>query len=295
MSDIEILDVMLGYFQEIDQVRDESASEVDFDVESRRRQGGSNKVEGDFRTLLITNASKNSELTAWTSRAINFETSSQMSRKLEETKSDLNSHIVDLINSALAEKVIPSIKSAIEGQNSAKTTNLDLRLDGPLPSNFAQVRTQRDVRSNGLNHEKSRQVAQDAQKDCPRLVATGSNRIHHRRENSVDFNQSDDEEGYDRIMVLIHIHTDKLGSKCKVEKTMGMNKNYSKTMGKVEAVFQRNTLVHALKTTKSFVFCSTYVVCWLVFNVSDVVSQRDHFAGKDSSFEGRFKCYIEAI
>ena len=92
--------------------------------------------------------------------------------------------------------------------------------------------------SNGLYPEKSSQVAQNAQKNCSRLVATGSNQIHYRRENSMDFNQSDDDEGYDSIMVLIHINTDNLGSKCFVEKTMGMNKNYSKTKGKVEAVFQ---------------------------------------------------------
>ena len=58
---------MLGNFQENDQVRDESASKADFDLESRRRQGGSNMVEGDFRSFLITNASENSEITAETS------------------------------------------------------------------------------------------------------------------------------------------------------------------------------------------------------------------------------------
>ena len=185
MSDIESLDVMLGNFQQNDQVSDETASEADFDLESRRRQGGFDIVGGHFRTLFNTNTSEMIEITADTSRAFNSEISSQMSRKLEEKKSDLNSHIVYSINSALEEMVIPSIKSAREGQNSAKTTNLDLRSDGPHPSNFGQVRTQRDSRSNGLLPEKISQVVQDAQKDFPRLVATGSNRIHHGRENSV--------------------------------------------------------------------------------------------------------------
>ena len=103
MSDIESLDVMLGNFQENDQVRNENASETDFDLESKRHQGGSNMVEGNFRTLLNTDASENSENTAETSRAIKSENSSQMSRKLEEMKSDLNSHILDVINSALEE------------------------------------------------------------------------------------------------------------------------------------------------------------------------------------------------
>ena len=74
-----------------------------------------------------------------------------MSRKLEEIKSDLNSHILNIINSAIEEKVIPSIKNAVGGKNSAKSANLDLRSDGPHPSTFSQVRPQWDLRSNGRN------------------------------------------------------------------------------------------------------------------------------------------------
>ena len=40
--------------------------------------------------------------------------------KLEELKSDLNSHILDVINPALEEKVLPSIKNAMESKNSSK-------------------------------------------------------------------------------------------------------------------------------------------------------------------------------
>ena len=97
-----------------------------------------------------------------------------MSRKLEEMKSYQNSHILDVINSAIEEKLIPSIKKAMWSQNSAKNTNLDFR-------------------ANGLHPEKVSQVAQVAQKDFPRLVAMSCNQIKHRRENSVDSNQSDDD------------------------------------------------------------------------------------------------------
>ena len=38
MSDIENLDVLLGIYQESDQVRDENLSNTDFDLESRRPQ-----------------------------------------------------------------------------------------------------------------------------------------------------------------------------------------------------------------------------------------------------------------
>ena len=71
-----------------------------------------------------------------------------MSRKLEEMKSDLNSHIFHVINSAIEEKVIPSIKNAMRSQNSVKNTNLDLPSDEPHPSNFSKMRAQRDFRSN---------------------------------------------------------------------------------------------------------------------------------------------------
>ena len=42
--------------------------------------------------------------------------------------------------------------------------------------------------------EKVSQAAQDAQKDFPRLVAMNSPPFNHRRENSVDSNQSEDDD-----------------------------------------------------------------------------------------------------
>ena len=150
-----------------------------FDLESKRQQREANMVERNFRTLLNTNESENSEITAETSRTIYSEVSSQMSRKFEEMKSDLNLHILDVINSALEEKVLPSITNAVEIKNSTKNTNLDLRSDGPHPSKFSQGRYQRDFRSNRLQSENGSQAAQDAQKDFPSLGATNSNRTNH--------------------------------------------------------------------------------------------------------------------
>ena len=113
MSDIQNLDAILGNFQGKYQIRDENICDGDFDLESRRQKEETNLVEGNFRSLLITNVSENSDFTGETSRAINSENSSQMSRKIEEMKSDLNSQILVFINSAIEEKVIPSIKNAI--------------------------------------------------------------------------------------------------------------------------------------------------------------------------------------
>ena len=105
-----------------------------------------------------------------------------MSRKLEEMRSDLNSHILNAIDSAIEEKVIPSIRDALESQNSTKNTNSDLRSDGPHPSTFGQVRPQRDFRSVGPQQQIAGKASQDAKKDFPRLVTMTSNQINHQRE-----------------------------------------------------------------------------------------------------------------
>ena len=197
MSDIENLDVMLGNYQEDDQVRDEDISNTDFDLESRRPQRETNSISGNFRSILNTNVSENSEITVETSRAINSEISSQMSRKLDEMRSDLNSHILNAIDSAIKEKVIPSLRNALESQNSTKNTIADLRSDGPHPSTFGRVRPQRDLRSVGPQQQIAGKASQEAKKDFPRLVTMSSNQINHQRENSVGSCGSDDENGYD--------------------------------------------------------------------------------------------------
>ena len=102
---------------------------------------------------------------------------------------DLNTRILDAIDTAIEKRVIPSIRNAVGSQTSSRKTNLDFRSDGPHPSNFSQVHLQRDFRSNGLHPQEVSQVAQDAQKDFPRLVAVSSNRINHHRENSLDSNK----------------------------------------------------------------------------------------------------------
>ena len=100
MSDIENLDVMLGNYTNSEIREQEAVDQIEIDPESRRRQQDLDQNEGNYRSLLNTNLSENSEITVETSRMINSEISSQMSRKMEEMKSDLNSHILDVINSA---------------------------------------------------------------------------------------------------------------------------------------------------------------------------------------------------
>ena len=55
-------------------------------------------------------------MTIETTRMISEEVSNQMSRKLVESKSSLNSQIQDAITTALTEKVLPSIQKTLDTQ-----------------------------------------------------------------------------------------------------------------------------------------------------------------------------------
>ena len=120
-----------------------------------------------------------------------------MSRKLEEIQANLNSQILDVINSAIEDKVLPSIKIAVKSQNSAKNTNLDLRSDGPHPSNSSQARTQKDRQSDGLHSINASHMFENTQNEFPRLTTAECNQMNHHNENSGDSHQSDDDYGYD--------------------------------------------------------------------------------------------------
>ena len=201
MSDFENLDVILGSYQRDNSEMQEGNSDNEMDERLNRQEKGLNQNDIEFRSYLNTNLSENSGLTVETSRAITSEISSQMSRKLEEMTCDLNTRILDAINTAIESRALPSIRKAVGSQNSVRKANLDLRSDGPHPNNLGQVFPQRDCRSNGQHPEEVSQVAQDAQKDFPRLIATSSNRINHHKENSVDSNQNDDEYSYDSLSI----------------------------------------------------------------------------------------------
>ena len=202
MSDIENLDVMLGSYQRYNSEMQDRTSENEIDSESNRREGSSNQNENNYRSYLNTNLSENSCLTVETSKAISSEISSQMSRKFEEMQSGLNSQILDVINTAIDTRVLPSIKEAVRRQNSAKNTSLDLRSDGLHQDNMVQENSQKDLWSNRLLPENVNKSAQDAQNEFPSLISIKSNQTNHCRENSVDSQQSEDELGYDRSFKL---------------------------------------------------------------------------------------------
>ena len=199
MSDIDNLDVMLGSYQRQNSEIENERNENDIDQRSGGREGILNQVENDYRNYLNTNLSENSCLTVETSRAISSEISSQMSKKLEEIQANLKSQILDVINSAIEDKVLPSIKIAVKSQNSDKNTNLDLRSDGPHPGNSSQARTQKDRQSDGLHSINVNHMAGNTQNEFPRLTTAECNQVNHHNENSGDSNQSDDDYGYDIV------------------------------------------------------------------------------------------------
>ena len=198
MSDIENLDVMLGNYANSD-IRDrEIVDQIEIDPESSRRHQGIGQEESNYRSLLNTNLSENSEITVETSRAISSEISSQMSRKLEEMKSDLNSHILEVINSAIDEKILPSIENVIANKRETKNAKWDLRSNGRHPDRNIQMTQNSDLESHGRHKSKFCQQVLDSGENFPKLITTSSNQNNRCRENPLDFEQSDD-EGYDMV------------------------------------------------------------------------------------------------
>ena len=149
MSDIDNFDVMLGSYQRQNSEIENENNGDSIDQRSSGREGIPNQVENNYRIYLNINLSENSCLTVETSRAISSEISSQMSKKLEEKQANLNSQILDIINSAIEDKVLPSIKIAVKPQNSAKNAYLDLRSDGLHTGYSSQAHAQKDLQSDG--------------------------------------------------------------------------------------------------------------------------------------------------
>ena len=168
LSDKENLDVMLGNYTNSEIREQEAVDQIEIDPESRRLQQDLDGNEGNYRSLLNTNLSENSEITVETSRMINSEFSSQMSRKIEEMKSDLNSHILEVINSAIEEeKILPSIENVITSNREAKNTKWDLRSDGRHPDRNIQITQNSDLESHGRHKSKFCQQFQDSGETFP--------------------------------------------------------------------------------------------------------------------------------
>ena len=120
-------------------------------------------------------------------------------------KSDLKSHILEVINSAIDEKILPSIENVIANKRETKNTKWDLRSDGRHPDRNIQMTQNSDLESAGRHKSKFCQQTQDSGENFPKLIATSSNQNNHCRENPSDFEQSDD-DGYDTYTITMRIN-----------------------------------------------------------------------------------------
>ena len=109
-----------------------------------------NPISEEFRSLINANSREDSVITIGTARLINNQITTQVTRKLDEVREDLNTQILEVINWAIAEKVLPSIQNALGVQNVGLNANGD-HLSGGLNRSPEDHYSHMDHRSRGLN------------------------------------------------------------------------------------------------------------------------------------------------
>ena len=138
MSNLVNMDVMLGNYSRnyLD-----SRKETEGDSESNGLQTF-NPTSKDFRSQTNTNSRVNSEITIETAMLITKEITTKVTRKLDEIREELNSQILEVINSAITEKVLPSIQNVLEVQESGLNSARDHwsgRLDRSTEDHFSRM------------------------------------------------------------------------------------------------------------------------------------------------------------
>ena len=113
MSDTENLDIVLGSYSrnELESNSMERNDEVNYESDRTRHDLVHNSE--DFRSLLISNSRQNSESTVDTMKLV----SSEISKQMDGLRKDLNSQIIEALNSVITEKVLPDIRDTIPSQN----------------------------------------------------------------------------------------------------------------------------------------------------------------------------------
>ena len=184
MSDIENVDVMLGNYSRNNEEKDLSENDMNLDSESSRPQRKSNVTGEDFRSLL-TNSKENREAAIETTRLINEEIANQMSKKLNENKTSLNSKIQNAITAAITDTVLPSIQNTLEVQGRANFTMVDQASNGLHPGLRTNNSTKGDLRSSRLQRNPEVGNSQKTWKIRPETCFTRKNCGQRSRESSV--------------------------------------------------------------------------------------------------------------
>ena len=186
LSDVENVDIMLGSYSRDDEENNVSENEMNLDSGSSRPQQRSNVLGEDFRSLPNTNSRENSEITIETTRLINEEVSNQISRKLIEIKTSLNSQIQEAITDAIANTVLPSIQNTLEMQGRPNFTMVDRRSNGLHPSPRSTEFTITDQRSSELQRNAEVGSSQKTKENRHKTCFTQENSRLRSRESSTD-------------------------------------------------------------------------------------------------------------
>ena len=170
MSYAENLDIMLVSYSRNELESNSIDRNDDFYHGSDRTRQDVAQNSEDFRSLLNTNSRENSESTGETMRLVN----SEVSKEMNELRKDLNSQIIDTINSVIWEKVLPDIRDIMTSQN-------------PV------FRDEVDHRSGRLNRTTEEENAGNAWKTNSKPISASVSRRDYFRGNS-DVSQSSDED-----------------------------------------------------------------------------------------------------
>ena len=130
MSGVENVDIRLGSYSRDDERNEQSENELNLGSGSSRPQQNSNLAGEDCRSLLNTKSRENSETTIETIRIIGDEIASQVTRKFNDIRSSLHLQIQEAINTAITEKVLPSIENSLVAHGRANFTMEDHRSSG---------------------------------------------------------------------------------------------------------------------------------------------------------------------
>ena len=156
-SDLENVDVMLGVYSRNELESNSGDRNDEVDLASDRTRGDVAQNSEDFRSLLNSNSRENSESTIETMRLVN----SEVSRQIDELRRELNSQLVDAINSAITEKVLPDIRNIVTSQNPVfreevdhKSSRLSRTTEGKKHQN-AWRNIQKPTSINSNNHPRS--------------------------------------------------------------------------------------------------------------------------------------------
>ena len=199
LSDAENVDIMLGSYSRDDEENNVSENDVNLDSGSSRPQQSSNVIGEDFRSLLNTNSRENSEITIETTRLINDEISSQLSRKLIEIKTSLNSQIQNAISAVITNTVLPSIQNTLNMQGEPNFTIMNPRSNEPHQGLKTASSASKDLRSSERQRNPGADITQETWGECSKTSPVEGNHRHMSRDSSVDSYNS--EQNHDTFLL----------------------------------------------------------------------------------------------